>query len=107
MIHVPAPPLHPAAISQSFLSQLWKRIINFFAYPEEIRRIIYTSNPIESLNSTRKKTIKNRTSFPNDKAAINLLHLSLKNIRKKWTMPARNWGLQNQQYSRNTKPRPL
>ena len=70
----------------------WQRIIPFFAYPEEIRRIIYTTNAIESLNNTLKKTIKNRASFPNDEAAIKLLYLSLKNIQKKWTMPARNWG---------------
>jgi putative transposase len=69
----------------------WQRIIPYFAYPEEIRRIIYTTNAIESLNSVLKKTIKNRGSFPNDEAAIKLLFLSLKNIQKKWTMPAREW----------------
>jgi putative transposase len=70
----------------------WQRLIPFFAYPEEIRRIIYTTNAIESLNNSLKKTIKNRASFPNDEAAIKLLYLSLKNIMKKWTMPVRNWG---------------
>lgn len=78
-------------ISRSWRTS-WQRIIPFFAYPEEIRRIIYTTNAIESLNNTLKKTIKNRASFPNDEAAIKLLYLSLKNIQKKWTMPARNWG---------------
>jgi putative transposase len=78
-------------ISKSWQAN-WQRIIPFFAYPEEIRRIIYTTNAIESLNNTLKKTIKNRASFPNDEAAIKLLYLSLKNIQKKWTMPARNWG---------------
>jgi len=78
-------------ISRSWRAN-WQRIIPFFAYPEEIRRIIYTTNAIESLNNTLKKTIKNRASFPNDEAAIKLLYLSLKNIQKKWTMPARNWG---------------
>lgn len=78
-------------ISKSWQAN-WQRIIPFFAYPEEIRRIIYTTNAIESLNSTLKKTIKNRASFPSDEAAIKLLYLSLKNIQKKWTMPARNWG---------------
>jgi putative transposase len=70
----------------------WQRLIPFFAYPEEIRRIIYTTNAIESLNNSLKKTIKNRASFPHDEAAIKLLYLSLKNIMKKWTMPVRNWG---------------
>jgi len=69
----------------------WQRLIPVFAYPEEIRRIIYTTNAIESLNNSLKKTIKNRASFPNDEAAIKLLYLSLKNIMKKWTMPVRNW----------------
>jgi len=59
---------------------------------EEIRTIIYTTNAIESLNNSLKKTIKNRASFPTDEAALKLLYLSLKNIMKKWTMPVRNWG---------------
>jgi putative transposase len=58
----------------------WQRLIPVFAYPEEIRRIIYTTNAIESLNNSLKKTIKNRASFPNDEAAIKLLYLSLKNV---------------------------
>ena len=70
----------------------WQRLIPFFAYSEEIRRIIYTTNAIESLNNSLKKTIKNRASFPNDEAAMKLLYLSLKNIMKKWTMPLHNWG---------------
>ena len=69
----------------------WQRLIPFFAYPEEIRTIIYTTNAIESLNNSLKKTIKNRASFPTDEAALKLLYLSLKNIMKKWTMPVRNW----------------
>jgi len=77
-------------ISKSWYAN-WQRIIPFFTYPEEIRRIIYTTNAIESLNNSLKKTIKNRASFPNDEAAIKLLYLSLKNIQKRWTMPMRNW----------------
>ena len=78
-------------ISKSWQSN-WQRVIPYFSYPEEIRRIIYTTNAIESLNNTLKKTIKNRASFPNDEAAVKLLYLSLRNIQKKWTMPARHWG---------------
>jgi putative transposase len=78
-------------ISKSWQSN-WQRVISFFAYPEEIRKIIYTTNAIESMNNTLKKTIKNRASFPNDEAALKLLYLSLKNIIKKWTMPVRDWG---------------
>lgn len=70
----------------------WHRIIPFFAYPEDIRRAIYTTNAIESLNMSLRKVTKNRGSFPNDDAAIKLLYLALKNIMKKWTMPIRDWG---------------
>jgi putative transposase len=77
----------------------WQRLIPFFAYSEEIRRIIYTTNAIESLNNSLKKTIKNRASFPNDEAAMKLLYLSLKNIMKKWTMPVRNWGTALNQFA--------
>jgi len=69
----------------------WQRLIPFFAYPEEIRTIIYTTNAIESLNNTLKKVIKNRASFPNDEAAVKLLYLSLKNVMNKWSMPVRYW----------------
>lgn len=78
-------------ISKSWQTN-WQRVIPYFSYPEEIRRIIYTTNAIESLNNTLKKTIKNRASFPNDEAAVKLLYLSLRNIQKKWTMPAKCWG---------------
>ena len=78
-------------ISKSWQAN-WQRVIPYFSYPEEIRRIIYTTNAIESLNNTLKKTIKNRASFPNDEAAVKLLYLSLRNIQKKWTMPARFRG---------------
>ena len=77
----------------------WQRLIPFFAYPEEIRTIIYTTNAIESLNNSLKKTIKNRASFPTDEAALKLLYLSLKNIMKKWTMPVRNWGMALNQFA--------
>ena len=77
-------------ISKSWRNN-WDRIIPFFAYPNEIRRIIYTTNAIESLNGTVRKVIKNRESFPNDQAATKLIYLALKNISKKWTMPVQNW----------------
>jgi putative transposase len=70
----------------------WSRLSPFFAYPSEIRRAIYTTNAIESLNNSLRKVTKNRGSFPNDEAAIKLLYMALKNIMKKWTMPIRNWG---------------
>lgn len=69
----------------------WQRVIPFFAHPPEIRKVIYTTNAIESLNMSLRKVTKNRGSFPNDEAALKLLYLALGNISKKWTMPIREW----------------
>lgn len=77
-------------ISKSWRNN-WDRITPFFAYPNEIRKIIYTTNAIESLNGTVRKVIKNRGSFPNDQAAKKLIYLALKNASKKWTKPVQNW----------------
>jgi putative transposase len=75
----------------------WARVTPMFGFPEEIRRAIYTTNTIESLNMTLRKIIKNRSLFPNDEAVYKLMYLALKNISKKWTMPIRNWsGAMNQ-----------
>jgi putative transposase len=69
----------------------WDRITPFFAYPAEIRKVIYTTNAVESLNMSVRKVIKMRGSFPNDEAALKLLYLALRNAAKKWTMPVQNW----------------
>jgi putative transposase len=69
----------------------WERVVPFLAYPEEIRRVIYTTNAIESVNMGLRKIIKNRGSFPTDEAALKLLYLALQNISQKWTMPIKNW----------------
>jgi len=61
----------------------WERVIPFFAYPGEIRKVIYTTNPIESLNMSLRKIIKMRGSFPNDDAALKLLYLALRNASKR------------------------
>jgi putative transposase len=70
----------------------WERVIPFFAYPGEIRKVIYTTNAIESLNMSLRKIIKMRGSFPNEDAAMKLLYLALRNAAKKWTMPVLNWS---------------
>jgi putative transposase len=85
-------------ISKSWRSN-WSRIIPFFAYPDEIRTAIYTTNAIESLNNSLRKVTKTRNSFPNDEAAIKLIYMALKNIRKKWTMPIRNWSAAIHQFA--------
>jgi len=69
----------------------WTRVIPFFAHPPEIRKIIYTTNAIESLNMSLRKVTKARGSFPNDEAVSKLLYLALRNIAKKWTMPVHAW----------------
>lgn len=69
----------------------WAGITPFLAYPDYIRRAIYTTNAIESLHHSLRKITKNRGAFPNDEAAIRLLFLGLKNAAKKWTMPIRQW----------------
>nr|MDQ3819942.1 transposase [Acidobacteriota bacterium] len=58
----------------------------------EIRRVIYTTNTIESLNMTLRKVSKNRPLFPNDEAVFKLLYLALRNICRRWTMPIPNWS---------------
>ncbi len=69
----------------------WVHIIPFFAFPAEIRRVIYTTNAIESLNYSLRKVIKNRSLFPSEEAIFKLLYLALDKISAKWTMPIRDW----------------
>lgn len=70
----------------------WTLITPFLAYPGDIRKAIYTTNAIESMNMSLRKVTKNRGSFPNTDAATKLLYLALRNISKKWTKPIREWG---------------
>ena len=69
----------------------WEQVIPFFAYPAAVRKIIYTTNAIESLNMQLRKIIKNRGHFPSDDAATKLLYLALRDITAKWTKPPANW----------------
>lgn len=69
----------------------WQQVIPFFAYPPEVRTIIYTTNAIESLHMRLRKIVKNRGHFPSDEAATKLLFLALRNIEKDWKMPQRTW----------------
>jgi putative transposase len=71
----------------------WQRINPMFALPKEIRRAVYTTNVIESLNYSLRKITKTRAAFPTEEAAIKLLYLGLQNAQKKWTMPIQNWSL--------------
>jgi putative transposase len=69
----------------------WARITPFFNYPPDIRRAIYTTNSVESLNRSLRKIIKIRGGFPNEEAALKLLFLALRQAAKKWTMPIHHW----------------
>ena len=69
----------------------WEQVIPFFAYPAEVRRVIYTTNAIESLHMTLRKIIKTRGSFPTDDAATKLLYLALRNVKKGWKRSTREW----------------
>jgi putative transposase len=69
----------------------WDQVIPFFAFPAEVRRIIYTTNAIESLNSTLRTAIRSRGHFPNDDAAMKLLYLALRGVSRKWKNAQREW----------------
>lgn len=70
----------------------WARFIPFLDFSPEIRRVIYTTNAIESLNRQLRKVLKTRGHFPNDDAAKKLVYLGLMNAQKKWKMPIKEWG---------------
>ncbi len=80
---------HPT-ISLSWRNN-WARLSVFFDYPPEIRKVIYTTNAIESLNASLRKITKTRRSFPTDDSVMKILYLALHQISKKWTMPIRDW----------------
>ena len=70
----------------------WENLVVFLDFPEQIRRVIYTTNAIESVNSQLRKTTKNKKVFPNDTAVYKILYLTIANITRKWTMPISNWN---------------
>jgi putative transposase len=85
------------------ISQMWRRnweyLTPFFAYPADIRKVIYTTNAVESLNMSLRKVIKTRGSFPSQEAALKLLYLALEHIAKKWTMPVQDWKAALQRFA--------
>lgn len=75
----------------------WENVATLFLYPEAIRKVIYTTNAIESLNSVIRKSIKNRKIFAHDNSAFKIVFLAIESASKKWTMPIRDWnGAMNQ-----------
>jgi putative transposase len=85
------------------ISQMWRRnwehLTPFFAYPADIRKVIYTTNAVESLNMSLRKVLKTRGSFPTQEAAMKLLYLALEHIARKWTMPVRDWKAALQRFA--------
>jgi putative transposase len=85
-------------ISKSWKNN-WSNLSEFYSYPPDIRKIIYTTNAIESLNFSLRKVTKNRSAFPNDDAIFKIMYLALTNASKKWTMPIRDWGAALNQFA--------
>jgi putative transposase len=85
------------------IAQIWRRawgeVVPFYAFPGEVRRILYTTNAIEALNSKLRRAVRARGHFPTDEAALKLLYLVLNQAEKEWTMPAREWCLAKAQFA--------
>ena len=77
----------------------WQQIIPFYSYPPEVRKIIYTTNAIESLHMQLGKVLKNRGHFPSDEAATKLIYLALRNITKSWKNPPLTWRMAANQFA--------
>lgn len=73
--------------------RVWTEVIPFFAFPKDVRRLIYTTNAIEALNSKLRRAVRARGHFPTDEAALKLLYLVLNRTEKEWTMPPREWSM--------------
>ncbi|WP_026191213.1 IS256 family transposase [Methylosinus sp. LW4] len=86
------------AIAQSW-RRAWGEVVPFFAFPKEVRRLIYTTNAIEALNSKLRRAVRARGHFPTDEAALKLLFLVLNRTENEWTMPAREWSLTKAQFA--------
>lgn len=77
----------------------WSEIIPFFAFPEEVRKIVYTTNQIEALNSKLRRAMRARGHFPSDDAAMKLLFLVLNRAKKEWKMAPREWAMAKAQFA--------
>lgn len=85
------------------IGQIWRRawseVIPFFAFPRDVRRIIYTTNAIEALNSKLRRAVRARGHFPTDEAAMKLLFMVLNRTEKEWKMPPREWAMAKSQFA--------
>ena len=87
-----------AAIVQSW-RRAWGEVVPLYAFPAEVRRLLYTTNAIEALNSKLRRAVRARGHFPTDEAALKLLFLVLNRSEKEWTMPAREWCMAKAQFA--------
>ena len=86
------------AIGQSW-RRAWSEVIPFYAFPDQVRRILYTTNAIEALNAKLRRAVRARGHFPNDEAALKLLFLVLNRSEKEWKMPPREWAMAKAQFA--------
>ena len=77
----------------------WAEVIPFYAFPSEVRRIVYTTNAIEALHAKLRRAVRARGHFPHDDAALKLLFLVLNLAAKEWRMPAREWTAAKAQFA--------
>lgn len=77
----------------------WNNLTEFFNYPKDIRKAIYTTNTIESLNFSLRKVTKNKSSFPDDDSIYKIMYLAIKNASTRWTMPIKEWALAVNQFA--------
>ncbi|WP_024791986.1 IS256 family transposase [Lebetimonas sp. JS138] len=71
----------------------WNNLSNYFKYPQDIKKVIYTTNIIESVHRQFRKLTKTKGAFPNENSLLKLLYMGIQNTEKKWTMPIKNWNL--------------
>jgi putative transposase len=86
------------AIGQSW-RRAWGEVIPFYAFPNDVRRILYTTNAIEALNAKLRRAVRARGHFPSDEAALKLLFLVLNRAEKTWIMPPREWAMAKPQFA--------
>ena len=86
------------AIGQSW-RRVWSEVIPFFAFPEAVRKILYTTNAIEALNSKLRRAVRARGHFPSDDAATKILYLILNRSEKEWRMALREWSMAKAQFA--------
>ena len=110
----PAPSAEPAAEALDEFAKVWDtkypmisksrrnrraEVIPFFKFSPDIRKSVYTTNAVESVNYTIQKLIKHRQLFPNGEAAVKLIYMGLTKTAKKWTMPIKDWGAALNQFA--------